>query len=101
MAGGVRAGLAAGCHLRRQGIDFTVLEAGPGPGGAWRHMGDSLHLFSPADHSSRLTADPARAAISRAGRAWPPWPPPRTGRPGSRPRCHAARTSAGRPRAAS
>ncbi|MFE9308156.1 ArsO family NAD(P)H-dependent flavin-containing monooxygenase [Streptomyces sp. NPDC006706] len=52
VVGGGQAGLAAGYHLRRQGLDFTVLDAALAPGGAWQHMWDSLHLFSPADHSS-------------------------------------------------
>ncbi|MBA8973980.1 NAD(P)-binding protein [Streptomyces calvus] len=34
VAGGVRAGLAAGHHLRRKGLDFTVLDAEPVPGGS-------------------------------------------------------------------
>ncbi len=37
VAGGGRAGLAAGHHLRRKGLDFTVLEAEPAPRGAWPH----------------------------------------------------------------
>ncbi|MER6100649.1 ArsO family NAD(P)H-dependent flavin-containing monooxygenase [Streptomyces sp. NPDC001728] len=50
--GGGQAGLAAGYHLRRAGLDFVVLDAGTAPGGAWRHAWDSLHLFSPAAYSS-------------------------------------------------
>ncbi|MFC6091556.1 NAD(P)-binding domain-containing protein [Saccharothrix lopnurensis] len=49
--GGGQAGLAAGYHLRRAGLDFTILDAQPEPGGAWRHGWDSLRLFSPARHS--------------------------------------------------
>ncbi|MGW0929884.1 ArsO family NAD(P)H-dependent flavin-containing monooxygenase [Streptomyces sp. NPDC002644] len=52
VVGGGQAGLAAGYHLRRQGLDFTVLDAATAPGGAWRHVWDSLRLFSPAEHSS-------------------------------------------------
>ncbi|MDN3267229.1 ArsO family NAD(P)H-dependent flavin-containing monooxygenase [Streptomyces sp. MA15] len=52
VVGGGQAGLAAGYHLRRQGLDFVILDAGTAPGGSWRHMWDSLHLFSPAGHSS-------------------------------------------------
>ncbi|MBB5802022.1 cation diffusion facilitator CzcD-associated flavoprotein CzcO [Saccharothrix ecbatanensis] len=50
--GGGQAGLAAGYHLRRAGVDFTILDAQPEPGGAWLHGWDSLRLFSPARHSS-------------------------------------------------
>ncbi|MFV2118502.1 ArsO family NAD(P)H-dependent flavin-containing monooxygenase [Streptomyces sp. Act-28] len=52
VVGGGQAGLAAGHHLRRRGLDFTVLDADPAPGGSWQHMWDSLRLFSPAAHSS-------------------------------------------------
>ncbi|WP_432016820.1 ArsO family NAD(P)H-dependent flavin-containing monooxygenase [Streptomyces hydrogenans] len=50
--GGGQAGLAAGYHLRRLGLDFVILDAQPTPGGAWQHTWDSLHLFSPAAYSS-------------------------------------------------
>ncbi|MET9835803.1 ArsO family NAD(P)H-dependent flavin-containing monooxygenase [Streptomyces sp. NPDC006385] len=67
VAGGGQAGLAAGYHLRRLGIDFTVLGADPAPGGAWQHMWDSLHLFSPADHSSL----PGRLMPTQPGETYP------------------------------
>ncbi|WP_395575592.1 ArsO family NAD(P)H-dependent flavin-containing monooxygenase [Streptomyces sp. BK79] len=67
VAGGGQAGLAAGYHLRRQGIDFTVLDAEPAPGGAWQHMWDSLRLFSPADHSSL----PGRLMPAQPGEVYP------------------------------
>ncbi|WP_217185696.1 FAD-dependent oxidoreductase, partial [Streptomyces sp. AC495_CC817] len=50
--GGGQAGLAAGYHLRRLGLDFVILDAESAPGGAWRHAWDSLRLFSPAAYSS-------------------------------------------------
>ncbi|MBD0843576.1 ArsO family NAD(P)H-dependent flavin-containing monooxygenase [Streptomyces sp. TRM68416] len=50
--GGGQAGLAAGYHLRRLGVDFVVLDAQSTPGGAWQHTWDSLRLFSPAAYSS-------------------------------------------------
>ncbi|TFE38415.1 NAD(P)/FAD-dependent oxidoreductase [Streptomyces sp. ICN441] len=50
--GGGQSGLAAGYHLRRLGVDFTVLDAGTAPGGAWQHVWDSIRLFSPAAFSS-------------------------------------------------
>ncbi|MGY1456709.1 ArsO family NAD(P)H-dependent flavin-containing monooxygenase [Streptomyces sp. SS8] len=52
VVGGGQAGLAAGYHLRRQGLDFTILDAQDAPGGAWQHTWDSLRLFSPAAYSS-------------------------------------------------
>jgi putative flavoprotein involved in K+ transport len=50
--GGGQMGLSLGYYLRRAGIDFQILDAEAGPGGAWRHGWDSLHLFSPAGYSS-------------------------------------------------
>ncbi|MFE7750725.1 ArsO family NAD(P)H-dependent flavin-containing monooxygenase [Streptomyces sp. NPDC057428] len=50
--GGGQAGLAAGYHLRRQNLDFVILDAQPTPGGAWQRTWDSLRLFSPAAYSS-------------------------------------------------
>ncbi|UMP07299.1 ArsO family NAD(P)H-dependent flavin-containing monooxygenase [Amycolatopsis sp. EV170708-02-1] len=52
VVGGGQAGLAAGYHLRRAGLDFVILDAQAEPGGAWTHGWDSLRLFSPARHSS-------------------------------------------------
>ncbi|MGW0966586.1 ArsO family NAD(P)H-dependent flavin-containing monooxygenase [Streptomyces sp. NPDC002516] len=50
--GGGQAGLAAGYHLRRLGIEYVILDAQATPGGAWQHTWESLHLFSPAAYSS-------------------------------------------------
>ncbi|MEV6742543.1 ArsO family NAD(P)H-dependent flavin-containing monooxygenase [Streptomyces sp. NPDC051104] len=63
VVGGGQAGLAAGYHLRREGLDFVILDAGTAPGGSWQHMWDSLHLFSPAEHSSL----PGRLMPAQAG----------------------------------
>ncbi|MET9277473.1 ArsO family NAD(P)H-dependent flavin-containing monooxygenase [Streptomyces anthocyanicus] len=65
--GGGQAGLAAGYHLRRQGLDFVVLDARATPGGAWRHAWDSLHLFSPAAFSSL----PGRLMPAQPGEEYP------------------------------
>ena len=46
--GAGQAGLAIGYHLARQGRDFTILEAAPQLGAAWRSRWDSLRLFTPA-----------------------------------------------------
>jgi putative flavoprotein involved in K+ transport len=50
--GAGQAGLAAGYHLRRTGLDFVLLEGDTQPGGSWPHYYDSLKLFSPASRSS-------------------------------------------------
>ena len=50
--GSGQAGLAVAYYLRRAGADFSLLDAEDGAGGAWRHVWDSLHCFSPAAYSS-------------------------------------------------
>ncbi|MFE0803334.1 ArsO family NAD(P)H-dependent flavin-containing monooxygenase [Streptomyces sp. NPDC058812] len=67
VVGGGQAGLAAGYHLRRQGLDCTILDADPAPGGSWQHMWDSLHLFSPAGRSSL----PGRLMPAQPGETYP------------------------------
>ena len=42
--GAGQAGLSAAYHLQRRGVDFIVLDANPGPGGAWQNRWDSLTL---------------------------------------------------------
>ncbi|MFL1901219.1 ArsO family NAD(P)H-dependent flavin-containing monooxygenase [Streptomyces tauricus] len=65
--GGGQSGLAAGYHLRRQGVDFVILDAQASPGGAWQHAWDSLHLFSPAAFSSL----PGRLMPTQPGEEYP------------------------------
>lgn len=65
VVGGGQAGLAADYHLRRQGLDFVILDAGTALGGSWQHMWDSLHLFSPAEHSSLSTSEAEVPAVLR------------------------------------
>ncbi|MFF8981627.1 ArsO family NAD(P)H-dependent flavin-containing monooxygenase [Streptomyces cellulosae] len=67
VVGGGQAGLGAGYHLRRQGLAFVILDAGAAPGGAWQHMWDSLHLFSPAQYSSL----PGRLMPAQPGEMYP------------------------------
>lgn len=67
MVGGGQAGLAAGYHLRRAGVDFVVLDSQDAAGGAWPHMWESLRLFSPAAYSSL----PGRLMPPQAGRTYP------------------------------
>jgi putative flavoprotein involved in K+ transport len=49
--GGGQAGLAMGFHLRRLGLRFEILDAGPSVGHVWRSRWDSLRLFTPARYS--------------------------------------------------
>ncbi|WP_151483593.1 ArsO family NAD(P)H-dependent flavin-containing monooxygenase [Streptomyces albicerus] len=65
--GGGQAGVAAGYHLRRLGLDFVILDAQAEPGGAWQHTWDSLHLFSPAAYSSL----PGRPMPVQEGEVYP------------------------------
>ncbi|MDX2531571.1 ArsO family NAD(P)H-dependent flavin-containing monooxygenase [Streptomyces scabiei] len=65
--GGGQAGLAAGYHLRRLGLDFVILDAQTTPGGAWQHGWDSLRLFSPAAYSSL----PGRLMPTQPGGPYP------------------------------
>jgi len=46
--GAGQAGLAAGYHLQRRGLDFAILEASARIGDVWRNRYDSLLLYSPA-----------------------------------------------------
>ncbi|MFD7628701.1 ArsO family NAD(P)H-dependent flavin-containing monooxygenase [Streptomyces sp. NPDC059851] len=65
--GGGQAGLAAGYHLRRLGVEHVILDAQTTPGGAWQHTWDSLSLFSPARYSSL----PGRLMPVQPGRTYP------------------------------
>ncbi|MDX3385319.1 ArsO family NAD(P)H-dependent flavin-containing monooxygenase [Streptomyces niveiscabiei] len=67
IVGGGQSGLAAGYHLRRLGLESVVLDAQAGPGGAWQHAWESLHLFSPAAYSSL----PGRLMPPQAGAHYP------------------------------
>ncbi|TLM87473.1 FAD-dependent oxidoreductase [Pseudarthrobacter sp. NamE5] len=42
--GAGQAGLSAAYHLQRRGLDYVVLDAEDGPGGAWRHRWKSLRM---------------------------------------------------------
>lgn len=50
--GAGQAGLAAGYHLKRAGIDFAILDASERIGDHWRSRYDSLRLYSPAKYDS-------------------------------------------------
>ena len=42
--GAGQAGLSSAYFLRRVGLDFAVLDANPGPGGAWQHRWPTLRM---------------------------------------------------------
>ncbi len=44
VVGAGQAGLSASWHLRRLGVEHVVLDAGDGPGGAWRHRWPTLTM---------------------------------------------------------
>jgi putative flavoprotein involved in K+ transport len=46
--GGGQAGLSVGYHLKRQGVDFVILDDRARVGDVWRSRWDSLRLFTPA-----------------------------------------------------
>ena len=51
IVGAGQAGLAAGYHLARRGVDFVSLEASRRVGDVWRERYDSLRLYSPAKYN--------------------------------------------------
>jgi cation diffusion facilitator CzcD-associated flavoprotein CzcO len=71
--GGGQSGLSAGYHLKRRGLDFVILDAAPGPGGAWRERWESLRMATvngifdlPGFAKPPLDPDePSRAAVPR------------------------------------
>lgn len=52
VVGGGQSGLACGYYLRRNKVNYLILDKEEKCGGAWLHAWDSLTLFSPAEHSS-------------------------------------------------
>ncbi|GAA3519588.1 NAD(P)-binding domain-containing protein [Aeromicrobium panaciterrae] len=42
--GAGQAGLSSSYHLKKRGIEHIVLDANPGPGGAWQHRWDALTM---------------------------------------------------------
>ena len=71
--GGGQAGLSAGFHLKRRGLDFVILDADETPGGAWSHRWESLRMATvngifdlPGFPKPPLDpAEPSRTAIPR------------------------------------
>lgn len=68
--GAGQAGLSAAYALRRRRIDHVVLDANPGPGGAWQHRWDALTMDDvhgvadlPASSAPGHTPDRANAVI--------------------------------------
>ncbi len=64
--GAGQAGLSAAYHLGRRGIGHVVLDADPGPGGAWQHRWDSLTMHDV--HGIAALPDSSAPTLS-AGRA--------------------------------
>ena len=50
VVGGGQAGLAAGYHLKRRGMEHLILDAGERIGDPWRGRWPSLRLYSPAKY---------------------------------------------------
>lgn len=50
--GGGQAGLSCGYYLKKENINFIILDNQKKPGGAWLHTWENLHIFSPAESSS-------------------------------------------------
>lgn len=50
--GAGQAGLATAYYLKKKGIDPIILDNQPGPGAAWRHVWDSMTLFSTHEFSN-------------------------------------------------
>lgn len=50
--GAGQAGLSAGYFLKKNNIDFLILDSGERVGDSWRNRWDSLRLFTPAKFSS-------------------------------------------------
>jgi putative flavoprotein involved in K+ transport len=50
--GAGQSGMAAGYHLKRAGLDFTILDGAGRVGDSWRQRWDSLRLFTPARYSA-------------------------------------------------
>lgn len=71
--GAGQAGLSAAYYLQRRGLDFEVLDANDGPGGAWRHRPDSLtfggahglHDLPAAPLGTPDPTEPASAVVER------------------------------------
>jgi putative flavoprotein involved in K+ transport len=52
VVGGGQAGLAAGYHLARSGLRFTILDSNHEIGAAWERRWDTLRLFTPARYNA-------------------------------------------------
>ena len=61
--GAGQAGFAVGYYLRRTLYTWVLLDAEPGPGGAWRHGWESLRL-SPRRSGATITASSTDIDIS-------------------------------------
>lgn len=71
--GAGQAGLSAAYFAKRRGLDFEVLDANDGPGGAWRHRPDSLtfggaHALHDLPGTPLGTPDPTEPASAVVAR---------------------------------
>lgn len=71
--GAGQAGLSASYHLRRLGVDHLVLDAEPGPGGAWQHRWDSLTMADVHGVADLPTARAPGRSADRANQVIPAW----------------------------
>lgn len=71
--GAGQAGLSASYHLHRLGIPHLVLDAGPGPGGAWQHRWDSLTMRDVHGVADLPDGPAPGRSTDRANQAVPAW----------------------------
>ena len=64
--GAGQAGLSAAYHLRRQGLEYVVLDGEDGPGGAWRHRWRSLRMGTVGANRAGRAAATAVSKLLRA-----------------------------------
>ncbi|GAA1131120.1 FAD-dependent oxidoreductase [Nocardioides aquiterrae] len=69
--GAGQAGLSASYHLKRRGIAHVVLDADPGPGGAWQHRWDSLTMDDVHGVAALPDSDSPAGATGRANTVVP------------------------------
>jgi len=50
--GGGQAGLASAYYLKKENLNYLILDNQDRAGGAWLHTWENLHIFSPAENSS-------------------------------------------------
>ncbi|WP_018295970.1 NAD(P)-binding domain-containing protein [Corynebacterium lubricantis] len=71
--GAGQAGLSSSYHLQRLGISHVVLDANPGPGGAWQHRWDSLTMNDVHGVADLPGAIAPNSSSARANEVVPDW----------------------------